>query len=197
MAAPWTRRCLPLPMRSGRSHMLPVVSALLTFVVSLLHSRVSLSLEHLALRHQLAVYKQTSPRPRRHPTDRPVWAWLSRLWSGWQGALAFEQPRTVISWQRRRFRDYWRRLSQQGTPGRPALAKDVRDLIRALWQANPTWGSPRIVGELRKLGIDVAKSTVEQYWVRPRKPPSPTWKTFLTNHMHNLVAIDFFVVPTA
>ena len=59
-----------------------------------------------------------------------------------------------------------------------------------------TWGSPRIVGELRKLGIDVAKSTVEKYQVRPRKPPSPTWKAFLDNHVQDVVALDFFVVPT-
>jgi transposase InsO family protein len=65
-----------------------------------------------------------------------------------------------------------------------------------MWQANPTWGSPRIVGELQKLGIDVAKSTVEMYRVRPRKRPSPTWKTFLKNHVQDLVSLDFFVVPT-
>jgi putative transposase len=65
-----------------------------------------------------------------------------------------------------------------------------------MWQANPTWGSPRIVGELRKLGIDVAKSTVETYRVRSRKPPSPTWKAFLNNHVKDLVTMDFFVVPT-
>jgi putative transposase len=97
-----------------------------------------------------------------------LWAWLSRLWSDWQNALAFVQPRTVIAWQRRRCRDHRRRLSQQGTLGRPTMAEDVRELIRTMWQANPTWGSPRIVGELHKLGIDVAKSTVETYRVRPR-----------------------------
>src|SRR5262245_61442235 len=125
-----------------------------------------------------------------------LWAWLSRLWPDWRKALAFVQPRTVIAWQRKRFRDHWRRLSQQGKLGRPTIAKAVRDLIRTMWQANPTWGAPRIVGELRKLGIDVAKSTVEKYRVRPQKPPSPTWKTFLENHVQDLVALDFFVVPT-
>ena len=65
-----------------------------------------------------------------------------------------------------------------------------------MWQANPTWGSPRIVGELRKVGIEVTKSTVEKYQIRPPKPPSPTWKAFLTNHVQDLVALDFFVVPT-
>jgi putative transposase len=65
-----------------------------------------------------------------------------------------------------------------------------------MWQANPTWGSPRIVGELRKVGIEVSKSTVEKYRIRPSKSPSPIWKTFLTNHVQDLVALDFFVVPT-
>jgi transposase InsO family protein len=65
-----------------------------------------------------------------------------------------------------------------------------------MWRSNPTWGSPRIVGELRKLGITVAKSTVEKYRPRHRKAPSPTWKTFLANHATDIVAWDFFTVPT-
>jgi transposase InsO family protein len=62
--------------------------------------------------------------------------------------------------------------------------------------ANPLWGSPRIVGELRKIGIDVARSTVDRYRVRPTKPPSQSWKTFLKNHLAETASIDFFVVPT-
>jgi hypothetical protein len=77
------------------------------------------------------------------------------------------------------------------------MIKEVRELIRALWQANPTWGSPRIVGEFRKLGLNVATSTVEKYCPRVRKPSSPTWKTFLTKHVHAIVACDFFLVPPA
>jgi len=76
------------------------------------------------------------------------------------------------------------------------MTQEVRVLIQTMWQSNPTWGAPRIVGELQKLGIDVAKSTVESYRVRPRQPPSPTWKTFLRNHVRDLAAMDFFVVPT-
>jgi putative transposase len=76
----------------------PVVSALLAFVASLFRSQTSLRLENLALRHQLAVYRQTILRPRLYPTDRLVWVWLSRFWSGWQAALAFVQSRTVIAW---------------------------------------------------------------------------------------------------
>jgi transposase InsO family protein len=174
----------------------PVVSALLAFVAALFQSHASLCLENLALRHQIPVYQQTAHRPRLRPTDRLFWAWLSRLWTGWQEALAFVQPRTILAWQHQRFRDHWRGLSQRGKPGRAAMAKEVRKLIRDMGQANPMWGSPRIVGELRKVGIDVAKSTVEKYRMRPPKPPSPTWKTFLTNHVQDLVALDFFVVPT-
>jgi putative transposase len=54
------------------------------------------------------------------------------------------------------------------------MAREIRALIQEMWRANPMWGSPRMVGELRKLGIDVAKSTVKKYRVRPKKPPSPT-----------------------
>ncbi len=62
--------------------------------------------------------------------------------------------------------------------------------------ANPTWGAPRIHGELLKLGIQIAEATVGRYMVRRRPSPSQTWRTFLTNHVRQLVSVDFFVVPT-
>ena len=58
----------------------PVISVLLTFVATLCRSSASLRLENLALRHQLAIYKQSVHRPRLRPSDRVFWAWLSRLW---------------------------------------------------------------------------------------------------------------------
>ncbi len=78
----------------------PVVSAFLAFVATLFRANLALRLENLALRQQLAVYKQTVHRPRLRPTDRLFWSWLSQLWPGWHSALAFVQPRTVIAWQR-------------------------------------------------------------------------------------------------
>ena len=177
--------------------MVSVFSALMAYVVSHFRSQDALRLENMALRHQLAVYQRTVKRPKLRPADRLFWSWLSRMWTGWQHALAFVQPRTVIAWQKKRFRNYWRYLSQSGKPGRPAIAKAVRDLIQDMWRSNPLWGSPRIVGELRKLGINMAKSTVEKYRPKRRKPPSPTWKAFLTNHIKDIVACDFFTVPTA
>ena len=155
-----------------------------------------MQLEILALRHQLAVYQHSLKRAQLQPADRLFWAWLSRLWPGWRQSLAFVQPRTVIAWQKKWFRDYWRCLSQSAKPGRPVIAKEVRQLIHDMWCSKPTWGSPRIVGELRKLGITMAKSTVEKYRPKMRKPSSPTWKTFLNNHVADIVACDFFTVPT-
>jgi putative transposase len=171
-------------------------SALMTYLVSHFRSHESLRLENMALRHQLAVYQHTIKRPKMLPSDRLFWVWLSRLWLGWQQALAFVQPRTVIAWQKKRFRDYWRHVSQRGKLGRPAVSKDVRAFIQDMWRSNPRWGSPRIVGELRKIGIDVAKSTVEKYRPRTYKPASPTWKAFFVNHVEDLVSCDFFTVPT-
>jgi len=109
------------------------------------------------------------------------------MWLGWRDVLVFVQPSTVIAWQRRRFRDHWARLFRRA-PGRPAVDKPLRDLIRQMSSANPLWGSPRIVGELAKLGIQVAKTTVDKYMVRMKKPPSPTWRAFLESHLKDLVS---------
>ena len=173
-----------------------IVSALFTFLSTLFRSWATLQLEIVALRHQLTVYQRTTLRPRIQPTERMFWSWLSRGRSGWQSALVFVQPRTVIAWQRNRFREHWAKLSNQGRPGRPPVGKEIRTLIRKMSAANTGWGALRIVGELRKLGIDVSKSTVDKYRVRSKQPPSPTWKTFLRTHVADLASVDFFVVPT-
>jgi putative transposase len=174
----------------------PVLVAIGASLASFFRSRRVLQLEVLALRHQLAVYERSGRRPRLQPVDRLLWAWLARAWSDWRDALVVVQPRTVIAWQRKRFRVHWTRLSQHITPGRPQVAKEFRDLIRTMSTANPTWGSPRIVSKLRKLGIPIAKATVERYMVRRRGPPSPTWRAFLTTHAKDLVSMDFFTVAT-
>lgn len=130
------------------------------------------------------------------PKDRILWSLLAKAWTGWKDALIFVKPDTVIRWQRKRLREHWRRLSCSGEPGRPPVPDEVKELIRTMSSMDPTWGSPRIVGELAKLGITVTKSTVDKYRVRARKPPSPTWRAFLKNHAKEIVSIDFIVVPT-
>jgi hypothetical protein len=63
--------------------------------------------------------------------------------------------------------------------------------------ANRLWGAPRIHGELLKLGIEVAQSTVGKYMARGGRGRSQTWKTFLRNHSAGIGTIDFLIVPTA
>jgi hypothetical protein len=139
---------------------------------------------------------RTVKRPRIRAEDRIVWSWLSRHCACWRTVLVFVQPATVIAWQRKRFRDHWARLSGAGKSGRPRISEGIRQLIRTISRANPGWGTPRIVGELGKLSIEVAKSTVDKYRVRSGKTPLPTWKAFLENHLNDLVSIDFLIVPT-
>ena len=106
------------------------------------------------------------------------------------------KPETVLAWHRRGFRLFWTWKSRRRL-GRPGVPPDVRQLIRTMAEANPLWGAPRIHGELLKLGIDVSQATVAKYMPRHRRPPSQTWRTFLTNHVGQITAADFFVVPTA
>ena len=170
--------------------------ALFALVASSFRTRAALQAESLALRHQLAVFQKNAPRRLHlHRCDRLLWVVLSRLWSSWRRCLQMVQPDTVLRWHRRAFAWHWTRKSRR-LPGRPEVASNIRDLIRRMSQANPLWGTPRIHGELIKLGIAVAQSTVARYLPR-RKPPSQTWRTFLTNHLTQTAAIDFFTVRTA
>jgi len=173
----------------------PLVSARLALRVALCQSRWAMPLPMLALQHQVAVYKPPGHRPRLRTTDRVFWAWLDRRWPGWREARTCVQPRTVLVWQRTRWRDHWRRRSPSGKPGRPAIAPEGRALIRDRWRATPPWGAPRLVGELRTLGSDVAQSTGESYRVRPPTLPSPTGKACLTHPMQDMLALDCFTVP--
>lgn len=171
-----------------------LVSLISTLLVSF-RSRLALQAEILALRHQLNILQRSSNKRRRlRASDRILWVWLSQLWSDWRSALLIVKPETVIRWHRQGFRLYWRWKSRH--PGRPDAGREIRELIRKMCVSNPTWGAPRIHGELLKLGIDVSQTTVSKYMVRRRKPPSQTWRAFLDNHVKQLVSIDFFVVPT-
>jgi transposase InsO family protein len=155
-----------------------------------------LQLEILALRHQLGVLQRSVKRPKLTAADRCFWAWLSQVWSDWRNALVIVRPQTVIVWHRKGFRLFWTWKVRHGRPGRPQVTKETRELIRRMSRENPTWGAPRIHGELLKLGIDIGETSVSKYLVRRRKPPSQTWCTFLDSHLKDLVSIDFFTVPT-
>jgi len=168
-----------------------------TFVHSLFKSRRQLTLENLALRQQLAMLKPSVKRPRVLPVDRLFWLLFSKYVDGWRTMLHVLHPDTVVRWHRQGFRFYWRWKSRSPKLGRPPVNAEIRKLIRQMQSANVGWGAPRIHGELLKLGIEVSQATVSKYMARQQKPPSQTWRTFLDNHVADLVSVDFFTVPTA
>lgn len=177
--------------------MLAVVISFLNTARASIRSRAALQLEILALRHQVQIlHRSRRRRVRLTQADRLLWIWLSRIWKEWRSAVVIVRPETVIAWHRRAFRFFWTWKSRRRL-GRPTIPPAVRALIRTMSQSNPLWGAPRIHGELLKLGIDVSQATVAKYLVRHRRPPSQSWRTFLTNHVDQIMAADFFVVPTA
>lgn len=177
--------------------MLILLVAVLHALRSLVRSKAELQLENLALRHQINVLRRSAKsRLRLKPGDRLLWVYLSRVWPDWRSTLVIVQPATLVAWHRKGFRLFWTWKVRHGQPGRPVVAPEVRDLIRKMSRENPTWGAPRIHGELLKLGFDIGQTSVGKYMVRCHKPPSQTWRTFLTNHISQLVSVDFFTVPT-
>lgn len=177
--------------------MITLLLHLLRLLPFLVGGHRQLALENLALRQQLAVYKRTASRPKLRTLDRVLWVGLARVWTGWKRALVIVSPDTVLRWQRRRFREYWTQLSRRPTGGRPPVNAEITALVRKMAAANPLWGAPRIHGELLKLGIDVAERTVSRLIPKRCPEPSQTWRTFLANHVRDLVSIDFFTAPTA
>ena len=132
-------------------------------LVRLFRSHRSLLLENLALRQQLVVLKRRHPRPRLDLFDRLFWLLVRRCWSGWKQALLVVTPETVVRWHRAGFRWYWRMISRVRKPiGRRQTSKEVRDLIFQMMAENPTWGAPRIHGELLMLGFDVSERTISR-----------------------------------
>jgi putative transposase len=174
-----------------------VVVSVLAMLRGVISTRAALHAEILALRHQLLVLERSRPRrPRLGRADRWLWACLSRVWSGWRTAVVIVKPETVVAWHRQGFRLLWTFKSRRRV-GRPPVAADARALIRKLAQENPLWGAPRIHGELLTLGVQVSQATVAKYLAGRGTPPSQSWRTFLTNHVQQIVAADFFIVPTA
>jgi hypothetical protein len=110
-------------------------------------------------------------------------------------AITIVKPETVVRWHREGFRLYWGWKSR-ARGGRPRFPSELRRPIREMSRVNPLWGAPRIHGELLKLGVEVAQSTVAKYMARGRRPPGQSWRTFLRNHAAGIAAMDLLVVPT-
>jgi putative transposase len=168
-------------------------------ILRLFRTRRTLLLENLALRQQLAALKRRRPRPRLVVFDELFWVLARRFWSGWKQALVVVTPETVVRWHRASFRLYWKLISKVRRPiGRRQTPKQVRQLIFRMVTENPTWGAPRIHGELLMLGFDVSERTISRWMKRaPRDPErARRWLAFLRNHREAIAAMDFFTVPT-
>jgi transposase InsO family protein len=145
------------------------------------------------------VLKRRRPRPILGLVDKLFWVVARRVWSGWKQSLIVVTPETVVRWHRAGFRLYWRLISRVRTQvGRRQTPKEVRELIFLMVAENPTWGAPRIHGELLMLGFDVSERTISRWMKRaPRDPePAKRWLAFLRNHREAIAAMDFFTVPT-
>ena len=179
--------------------MIPRMNTILGWLRRLVASRSDLLIENLALRHQLAILTAKRPRPRMRANDRMFWVALRRFWPRWKDALVIVKPGTVVRWHRAGFRKYWTWRSRRQCAGRPLTTAEIRALVRRMANVNPTWGAPRVHGELLMLGFDVSERTVSR--MMPRQPSDPEarqrWRNFLRNHREVLAAMDFFTVPTA
>ena len=176
--------------------MFTILHALGMLVADLFKSRTRLEAENLFLRHQLNIALRRAPsRLRLRGSDRALLILMTMLWPRLLSIAQLVQPETILRWHRAGFKAFWRWKSRKRA-GRPKIDRGLRDLIQRMSKENPQWGASRIHGELLMLGVEVAQSTVSKYMVRPSKPPSQSWKTFLRNHAGAIAAIDMCVVPT-
>jgi hypothetical protein len=161
-------------------------------MVHAFRSRQALLPENLALRQQLTVFHRRHPRLRLGAVDKLFWVFARRFWSGWENALMVVTPETVLHWHRADFRLCWSLISRaRRRVGRKPLSREVGNLIFQIVAENPTWGPPRIHGELIMLGFDVSERAISR-WMRhaPRDPqPARRWLTFLRNHREAIAAM--------
>jgi putative transposase len=168
-------------------------------LVRVFRGRQSLLLENLALRQQLVALKLRHPRPSLGLFDKLFWVVARRVWSAWKQSLIIVTPETVVRWHRSGFRMYWRLISRvRRQVGRKQTPKEVRELIFRMVAENPTWGAPRIHGELLMLGFDLSERTISRWIKRAPKDTDRAkhWLAFLRNHREAIAAMDFFTVPT-
>jgi len=176
-----------------------VLRHLLGLVVIAMRSEEANQVELLALRHEVAVLRRQVARPAYRPCDRALLAALSRLLPRSSWSSFGVTPATLLAWHRRLVAKRWT-YPHRGT-GRPPVDEETTALVIRLARENPRWGYRRIQGELRKLGIKIAASTVAKIMKdhglgpAPRRS-GPSWRSFLTAQAAHIVATDFFSVDT-
>jgi transposase InsO family protein len=176
-----------------------VACRLFELVVLLARSDRSKELEILVLRHELSILRRQAKKPRLAERDRLLLAALSRVLPRERWRAFFVTPETLLHWHRRLVARRWTYPHKR--PGRPPIDEGVRELIVRLARENSSWGYVRIVGELRKIGIDVSATLVRNVLGRAGIPPAPQrgqldWRSFLRQHRATILACDFFTVDT-
>jgi putative transposase len=176
------------------------VRSLLALVLLLGRSRRSKELEILVLRHELAVLRRQSGRPRLTRADRALLAALSRSLPRAAWASFSVTPETLLRWHRRLVARRW--TYSHTRTGRPSLEPSVRALVLRLAKENPRWGYRRIVGELRGLGVAVSATAVRSVLIEAGVPPAPAraglpWRAFLRQQAGTTLVCDFLTVETA
>jgi putative transposase len=156
--------------------------------------------ELLVLRHENAVLRRHAGRVRYEPADRAWLAALARLVPRRRWAEVFPvTPATLLAWHRRLAAKKYD-TSKRRKPGRPPTVPGIARLVVRLAKENPLWGHRRIHGELTKLGLTVAASTVWQILhaagIDPPRRSGPGWRQFLHAQAAGIVAVDFLHVDT-
>ncbi len=164
-------------------------------VADLARTKPQLVAENMVLRHQLIVLSRSVKQPRFTQKDRAFFVLLANRLQTWQDALLIVKPETVLRWHRTCFRLFWKRKSRARSR-EPKIAAETITLIKEMAANNRLWGAERIRGELLKLGIKVAKRTIQRYMrqARPSRPRGQTWATFLHNHANDIWACDVLQV---
>src|ERR1700686_1330056 len=155
--------------------MIRLIWFVLAVLASLFKSKIRLEAENAALRHQLIVLRRTlRGRVRFTNHDRWFFVQLYRWFPSILTVLTIIRPATLVRWHRAGFRCYWRWKSRR-RGGRPQIEADLRALIRRMSVENPLWGSPRIHGELLKLGFAVAQSSTISSRLTMRAKPMESY----------------------
>jgi putative transposase len=176
-----------------------VVCRQLALLVLLARGDRSKEFEILVLRHELAILRRQAGRPRFAPSDRLMLAALSRVAPRRCWRAFPVRPETLLRWHRRLVASRWTYPHRQ--PGRPPIGGEIREWIVRLARENTSWGYVRIVGELRKLDINVSATLVRSVLADAGLPPAPqrdrhSWRDFLRQQGHSMLACDFLTVDT-